>query len=504
MNKRIFILIIIDLMLILVAFYLSVLLKGVSFASYLESYQNALLLFALIWIATSIVFEKYVFTTHSARKISANIIKSNLLAFAVVTFLIYFTRSDRYSRFIVFNTILMVTLLELFIYNLWAGLKRIRVIPDNLLGMIERSVKRRTPPIQTTRAPNPMRVELIKRTLQAEFGNEVYEYLNTNTRLFDDKTLIVSTTTPFNIINQPDGYFDTLINLKRTNDIRRINKFFEAVNQKLPRGGTFVCMAETQEQRKKRILSKFPPGINWIYYFFDYVIKRVFPKFSLTKGIYFFLTRGENRVISRAELLGRLYSCGFYVNNETEIEKLQYVVAIKNRRPFFDEEPTYGPIIKLRRVGKNGKIIRVYKFRTMHPYSEYLQEYIFNLHNLEEGGKFRNDFRVSTIGAVMRRLWIDELPMIINLFRGELKIVGVRPLSEQYFNLYTPELQERRIKYKPGLVPPFYMDNPKTLEEIMASEVKYLDAYDKHPLFTDIRYLFGAAYNIIFKKYRSS
>ncbi len=176
MNKRIFILIIIDLMLILVAFYLSVLLKGVSFASYLESYQNALLLFALIWIATSIVFEKYVFTTHSARKISANIIKSNLLAFAVVTFLIYFTRSDRYSRFIVFNTILMVTLLELFIYNLWAGLKRIRVIPDNLLGMIERSVKRRTPPIQTTRAPNPMRVELIKRTLQAEFGNEVYEY----------------------------------------------------------------------------------------------------------------------------------------------------------------------------------------------------------------------------------------------------------------------------------------------------------------------------------------
>jgi lipopolysaccharide/colanic/teichoic acid biosynthesis glycosyltransferase len=263
-------------------------------------------------------------------------------------------------------------------------------------------------------------------------------------------------------------------------------------------------MAETQEQRKKRILSKFPPGINWIYYFFDYVIKRVFPKFPLTKSLYFFLTRGENRVISRAELLGRLYSCGFYVNNETEIEKVQYVVAIKNRKPFFDEEPTYGPIIKLRRVGKNGKIIRVYKFRTMHPYSEYLQEYIFNLHNLEEGGKFRNDFRVSTLGALMRRLWIDELPMIINFFRGELKIVGVRPLSQQYFSLYTPELQERRIKYKPGLVPPFYMDNPKTLEEIMASEVKYLDAYDKHPLATDIRYLFGATYNILFKKYRSS
>jgi lipopolysaccharide/colanic/teichoic acid biosynthesis glycosyltransferase len=94
--------------------------------------------------------------------------------------------------------------------------------------------------------------------------------------------------------------------------------------------------------------------------------------------------------------------------------------------------------------------------------------------------------------------------MIINLLRGELKIVGVRPLSQHYFNLYTKELQERRIKYKPGLIPPFYVDNPKTLEEIMASEIKYLDAYDKHPLLTDLRYFFVAVYNIVFKRYRSN
>ena len=99
--------------------------------------------------------------------------------------------------------------------------------------------------------------------------------------------------------------------------------------------------------------------------------------------------------------------------------------------------------------------------------------------------------------------WLDELPTLINWLRGELKFIGVRPLSRHYFSLYSPELQKRRIKYKPGLVPPFYTDKPETLEEIMESELRYLDAYDKHPLRTDFKYFFKAIYNIIFRKYRS-
>jgi hypothetical protein len=70
--------------------------------------------------------------------------------------------------------------------------------------------------------------------------------------------------------------------------------------------------------------------------------------------------------------------------------------------------------------------------------------------------------------------------------------------------LYTPELREKRVKYKPGLIPPFYADMPKTLGEIMASEMKYLLAYEKSPLLTDTRYFFLAIYNIIFRKARSS
>ena len=139
----------------------------------------------------------------------------------------------------------------------------------------------------------------------------------------------------------------------------------------------------------------------------------------------------------------------------------------------------------------------------MHPYAEYLQEYVYEKVGLDNGGKFKDDFRISSLGKFMRTFWIDELPMLINLFKGELKLFGVRPLSRHYFNLYTRELQKRRIRYKPGLIPPFYVDNPQTLEEIMSSEMKYLDAYDKHPFITDFKYFFKAIFNIIFKRYRS-
>lgn len=48
-----------------------------------------------------------------------------------------------------------------------------------------------------------------------------------------------------------------------------------------------------------------------------------------------------------------------------------------------------------------------------------------------------------------------------------IDLVGVRALSEHYFNLYPPDLQELRCKFKPGLVPPFYADMPVTFEEIV-------------------------------------
>jgi lipopolysaccharide/colanic/teichoic acid biosynthesis glycosyltransferase len=160
-------------------------------------------------------------------------------------------------------------------------------------------------------------------------------------------------------------------------------------------------------------------------------------------------------------------------------------------------------MVRLKRIGKNGKVIKVLKMRTMHPYAEYLQDYMYKMHNLTEGGKFDFDFRVSTQGKIMRKLWIDELPMLFNWIKGDLKLVGVRPISEHYFNLYDKEVREKRIKYKPGLVPPFYADLPKTLKEIQESEMRYLKAYEEKPFRTDWKYFWKAMYNIVIKRARS-
>ena len=106
----------------------------------------------------------------------------------------------------------------------------------------------------------------------------------------------------------------------------------------------------------------------------------------------------------------------------------------------------------------------------------------------------------------MRRTWLDELPMILNFLKGDLKLVGVRPLSRHYFSLYTPELQALRVKVKPGLLPPFYYEKetPKTLENVMESEARYLNAYLAHPLRTDWRYFWGSVGNILFRHKKSN
>ena len=91
-------------------------------------------------------------------------------------------------------------------------------------------------------------------------------------------------------------------------------------------------------------------------------------------------------------------------------------------------------------------------------FSEYIQDYIYHYQSLERGGKFKDDYRVNEAGHLLRRLWLDELPMVWNMLRGDMKLVGVRPLSRQYFGLYTPEMQALRTRTKPGLLPPFYYE----------------------------------------------
>jgi hypothetical protein len=333
-------------------------------------------------------------------------------------------------------------------------------------------------------------------------GHEVYHFISRHVDIHRPDTII-----SLNKLEDPYLEHDNLhsiITLSRVNDIRRINKYFEGVNEKLEAKGILICCAETKDLRKKRILKKYAPGINYIMYSLDFIVKRIFPKFSLTKKLYFLLTRGNNRVLSRAETLGRLYSCGFEVLEEKTIQGKLYVAAQKTRAPYYDSHPTYGPLVRLKRIGKDGKIIKVYKLRTMHPYAEYLQEYVFNQNHLCRGGKFNNDFRVTTLGKFARSCWIDELPMLINFFRGEIKLFGVRPLSKQYYQLYPEILQKLRTRFKPGLIPPYYADLPSSLEEIIQSELNYLLKFRQYPLKTQFIYFWRALYNILVKRARSA
>ena len=148
-------------------------------------------------------------------------------------------------------------------------------------------------------------------------------------------------------------------------------------------------------------------------------------------------------------------------------------------------------------------MVHTYKFRTMHPYSEYLQQYVYDLAGLQKGGKIEDDFRVTTWGRFMRKFWLDELPMLYNWIKGDLSIVGVRPLSFHYLELYDAELRELRKKVKPGLVPPFYADLPGTFEEICDSERRYIRAFLERPVRTQIVYFWKSFVNIVVRGARS-
>jgi lipopolysaccharide/colanic/teichoic acid biosynthesis glycosyltransferase len=336
-----------------------------------------------------------------------------------------------------------------------------------------------------------------------EIGQDPYHKIEHYLETHQSPMLVISTNTRFNIDIQPLPAYNTIVNFNRINEIRYLNKFFEVVNKKMEYGGIFIGRGEVYSTRKERILRYYPPGINYMVYTLDYLLNRVAPKLPFTKQIYFAVTKGKERVISRTETLGRLCSCGFEIVEEVTANDLFYFIVRKVKEPYFDDDPTYGVLIKLNRVGKDGRMIGIYKLRTMHPYSEYLQPYIYEKNKLREGGKFKDDFRVTTLGAFARKFWIDEWPMVINLLRGEVKVVGVRPLSRHFFDLYTPELKEKRIRTLPGLIPPYYADMPKTLEEVMESESRYLDEYFRAPLKTDIKYLGKALWQILFKRARS-
>ena len=328
------------------------------------------------------------------------------------------------------------------------------------------------------------------------FLSQHIDFESSNTKVIASTVL-----TDFKILRK--YRYDEIVNISKLNSIRGINKIFCFINQKLPDNGLFCCNFQTIEMMSNEIRKNYPPVIREIMLCYFFIQKRILPKIFFTNRLWFDITKGKKRTFSKTEILGRLYYCGFEIVEEYNSDSICWIIARRISQPQLQKNKLYGLFIKLPRIGKNGKTIYYYKMRTMYPYAEYLQKYVYETSGTDDIGKAKNDIRITSWGRIFRKFWIDELPMIFNLFKGDLKIVGVRPLSKAFYETYPEYLQQKRIKTKPGLIPPFYYDLPQTSQEIYDSEERYIDAYLKSPIITDIKYLFVAMYNIIVKKARS-
>lgn len=287
----------------------------------------------------------------------------------------------------------------------------------------------------------------------------------------------------------------------KLNHIPHLNDFLDNWNHEMKIGDQIECVAFTSHHEYAALLEKYPIGLGHFMVALKYVWHIMMPKIKMTRGIYFFFTGERHRSYSQTEILGRICRAGFKIVQEEDTNGQLNIIAEKRSEPLERNDTCVSPILKMKRIGKDGKWIEVYKFRTMHSYAQYLQDYVFEKNNLNKSGKLANDFRVNIWGRLFRPIWLDELPMLWNVLKGDMKWVGVRPLTQHFYSLYTPEMQKLRIKVKPGMLPPFYYERktPQGLDEIQASERRYIESYLEHSFRTDWRYFWGTVTNILIR-----
>lgn len=135
------------------------------------------------------------------------------------------------------------------------------------------------------------------------------------------------------------------------------------------------------------------------------------------------------------------------------------------------------------RPGLHGKPFTLYKFRTMTDARD------------AQGNLLPNAARLTRVGKFLRATSLDELPELFNVLRGEMSLVGPRPLLMQYLDRYTPE-QMRRHKVKPGITGWAQVNgrNAITWEQKFAFDVWYVDNVS---LWLDLRILARTAWKVL-------
>lgn len=138
------------------------------------------------------------------------------------------------------------------------------------------------------------------------------------------------------------------------------------------------------------------------------------------------------------------------------------------------------------RPGKDGKIFKVIKFKTMTDERD------------ADGKLLPNEVRITKIGKFIRKYSIDELPQIVNVIKGDMAVVGPRPLVPRYLQLYSPE-QARRHEVRPGITGWAQVNgrNSITWTEKFKLDVWYVDNVS---LWLDIKILLKTVLNVLSHK----
>ncbi len=342
----------------------------------------------------------------------------------------------------------------------------------------------------------------LKKAISEDAGEDVLKFISDQIDLTKSNTTILTLRNKFFRENSDSQVIKNIVNLSPINQHKNINEYFQSINLLLQDNGIYIGCYEDYINRKKRISKKYHSSIHRLVRSFDFMFHRVIPKISFTQKIYHRLPDNKNYAISKAETLGRLCYNGFEILTDQMIGELSYFAVVKTGKPRTEKNVSYGPLFKMSRVSKNGKIIGVYKLRTMHPYSEYLQDYVVKTNGYNKTGKPDKDFRLTEWSRIIRKYYLDEIPQLINVLKGELNIVGVRPLSKFGFESLPKDLQKERIKFKPGCIPPNVALGLTGFFGVIWAERLYLRRMKINSFLTNFKFFWMAIFKII--KNRSS
>jgi len=158
---------------------------------------------------------------------------------------------------------------------------------------------------------------------------------------------------------------------------------------------------------------------------------------------------------------------------------------------------THGSVIfRQTRVGRNGRLFTLYKFRTMDVNAEEQHEELLEQNEMKGHiFKIRHDPRITPLGRTLRSLYIDELPQFWNVFKGEMSLVGTRPPTPSEVARYEPHHQ-RRLSMKPGVTGLWQLygnDEVTDFEEVVELDCRYIDTWS---ILQDCRIIFRTVLRI--------